>query len=269
MAVPSRHQHRIARLRARIARLEAAAAPRAPAVCTGDPGLPPVAPGILQEVWAADRRGGGAALGFALGQARALIGAERPEAIWLQLAHEAGEAGLPYAAGLAGFGFDPGRLVLVRAASVKELLWAAEEAAGCRAVAAVLAEIGGAAPALGFTASRRLALRAGAAGGTVIVIRYGGARAAGAAALRWRIEPAASAPAPYDARAPGRPRWRAVLERRTGAARGLAAADGKTFDLEWTGHGFAEIAGDGGSRRPAAAPGALPAALGDRLPRSA
>src|SRR5690606_31502757 len=111
--------------------------------------------------------------------------------------------------------------------------WAAEEALGCRAVAAVVADVAGQPKNLNFTASRRLSLRAAAAGTSIIVLRYGRWREASAAQLRWRIAGAGSGPTPFDARAPGETRWRSTLEK------GVVAGTRQTeWLLGWTEHGF-------------------------------
>ena len=102
--------------------------------------------------------------------------AERPAILYLQLASEMQETGLPYGAGLAAFGVDPETLILIRAANIVELLWAAEEALACRAVAAVVADIGADPQALDFTASRRLGMRAHEAKSTMLLMRYGAGR---------------------------------------------------------------------------------------------
>jgi protein ImuA len=192
----------------------------------------------------------------------------RPAVFFLQPAHAGQEGGLPYAPGLAGFGLSPARLVLGRLAHVQELLWAIEEAVACRAVAAVIAELPEEAKALDFTASRRLSLRAAAGGASVLLLRYGENRAASAARLRWHVAPAPSAAPPFDALAPGRPRWRAVLER-SGLPQS-ALRGGEEILLDWTENGFIPVrssasgAGTSGVRPPPA-PGSPPSLLGDRL----
>lgn len=221
--------------------------------------------GLVHEVFADETRDGGAALGFALGLARGLLTPERPAILIMQLGHETQETGVPYGAGLRQFGLDPEAIVLARADTITELLWAIEEALACRAVAAVVADVASHHKTLDFTASRRLSLRAQAAGGSVFLVRYGLEREASAARLRWHVVAAPSAPAPFDARAPDRPRFAVTLEK--GRLRGLPAE--ARLILEWTEHGFA-LVDDGTSDGLAAggsAPlsGAEPAALGDRL----
>jgi protein ImuA len=222
--------------------------------------------GLLQEIYADEVRDGGAALGFALGMARALLGPHRPAVLFMQLLHDGQELGLPYGAGLLGFGMAPETLLLGRLKTVPELLWAIEEAVACRAVAAVVAEISGTPKALDFTASRRLSLRAAQSGASVFMLRRGRQREASAARLRWHISPAPSQAPPFDNAAPGPPRWLVVLEK--GGLPQLGAA-GNAFLLDWTEHGFAladEPAGAGttGDAARPASPGIAPAALGDR-----
>jgi len=259
------------RLKAQIAQLENRA------VLVGDQDLgaspldqagPCAPPGSLSEIFAGELRDGGASLGFALGQARALMTAERRAVFFMQLTHQAQELGLPYGAGLKSFGFDPEALILIRTASVTELLWAVEEAVACRAVAAVIAEIDGRPKALDFTASRRLSLRAASGGAAVLLLRYGAEREASAAQLRWGIAAAPSGERPFDARAPGQTRWQVRLEKGH-----LAGLGDKGWLLGWTDHGFAWVgdrAGDGGAGRVAAPlSGAAPAAVGHRLAETA
>lgn len=224
-----------------------------------------IPPRLVHEVFADETRDGGAALGFALAEARGLLTPERPAIFVMQLGQEAQEAGVPYGTGLRQFGLDPEAVVLARAETITELLWAIEEAVACRAVAAVVADIAGHHKALDFTVSRRLSLRAQAAGGSVFLVRYGREREASAARLRWRVVPASSAPPPFDARAPGPPRFAVTLEK--GRLRGLPAE--ARLIIEWTEHGFALV--DDGKSDGVAAGGSAPLsgadapALGDRL----
>jgi protein ImuA len=137
--------------------------------------------GCLQEVIPADD--GAAAAGFAaflLGRLAAGKGA----VLWASL----GEGDL-YPPGLAGFGLDPAKVILLSAPSAAELLWALEEALRSRTIAGALGEV----DRLDLTASRRLQLAAGAGGGVGLLLmradRSGEGRlaAVSAAALRWRV----------------------------------------------------------------------------------
>jgi protein ImuA len=259
-------------LRARIAALEAhpvlagGAMPPGP---DGADGVLATAPGRLHEVFAAERRNGGAALGFALALARDLLTAQRPVLLAMQLSRDVQDMGLPYGPGLRSFGLDPQAVVLARTDNIVELLWAVEEAVCCRAVAAVVADIAGHHKALDFTASRRLSLRAAGAGTSVVLVRYGRGREASAATYRWGVSPARSGDVAFDPRAPGGPRWRVVLEkgRLGGGNPGRDRNEG--WLLDWTENGFGIVDGGKRKRLPAAGgpplPGAQPAVLGDRL----
>lgn len=266
-------QQQMESLRARIAQIE-----KRPALAEGaallplrqgEAGLPSAPGGVLHEVFADERRNGGAALGFALAQARGLTRAERPAILVVQLMREAQDMGLPYGAGLKSFGLDPDGVVLTRVETVVEFLWAIEEAVGCRAVAAVVADIASAPKALDFTASRRLSLRAQLAGTSVFLTRYGTGREASAARLRWRVSPSLSGPVAFDPRAPGGPRWRVELEKGRLAA---APQAGTEFLLDWTENGFVVVdsstEGTSALAEHTPSPRAIPPALGDRLPQA-
>jgi len=254
-------------LRARIESIEKRPALQDFAVATPAAGLFALPGGLLHEVFADTGRDAGSAFGFTLGLVRTLLSARRPALLLLQLTHQAQDLGVPYPAALQGFGIDPDRIVFGRLESPTDLLWAIEEAIGCPAVAAVIADIGPEVKALDFTASRRLSLRAAAGGSSVFLLRTGLEREATAARLRWRVVPQPSAAPPFDARAPGPPRWQIELEKgRLGSRR-----DPKAWLVDWTENGFAIVAPERGVGARTAAgvrpplPGALPAALGDRL----
>lgn len=225
--------------------------------------------GLLHEVFSDERRNAGTVLGFALALARNLLTPERPAVFCLHLNHEAQDMGLPYGAGLKSFGIDPDRVVLTRAETIVEFLWAIEEAVNCRAVAAVIADLGSHPKALDFTASRRLSLRAQSAGSSVFLTRYGLQREASAAPLRWRVSPAGSAPVAFDPRAPGRPRWRVELEKGRLGSLAAASAGAPELLLDWTENGFVVL--DSSSGAGAALPGSAPSSrtvsprLGDGL----
>ena len=268
MTSPDRQQ-RLAALRDSIAKIE-----RKPALAQARTEVenktgvfPHFGGGLLQEIFTDERRNAGAVLGFAMAQAKALMGGQRLALIYLQLADEGQKLGLPYGPGLLSFGLDPDRLVLVRVSSVAELLWAAEEALACRAVAGVIADIGSHSKLLDFTASRRLSMRSAATGGSIFMLRYGLERQTSAAHLRWRLSPVFSASPPYDSKAPGPPRWQAELER------GTLIKHQTTWLLGWTDDGFTTFERkrpiDDRLNRIAAVSGAVPAQLADRLSQTA
>lgn len=156
----------------------------------------------------------------------ALRDAARPGAcLWVRQGALAAEHGRISARGLAGLGLDPGRLVLVDAAKRMDALRAVEEGARAKGLAAVVAEVDEA----DFTALRRLCL-ASQESGTPLILMFPHTRSGATAAQgRWRVSARPSAPDPYDARAAGRPAWRAVLEK----SRLQPGEAGRVFDLEF------------------------------------
>jgi protein ImuA len=222
-------------------------------------------PGSLHEIFSDERRNTGAAMGFALGLAAGLLTPRRPAVFVMQLIRESHDMGLPYGAGLASFGIDPDAVILTRTETIAEFLWAIEEALSCASVAAVLADVAGDHKELDFTTSRRLTLRAQDAGTSVLLLRYGRGRQASAARFRWHVMPVPSGSPPFDARAPGQPRFAVTLEK--GRLAGFSA-DQSLF-MDWTANGFALVESntdrDRHAERTAPLSGALPAALGDRL----
>jgi len=234
-------------------------------------GLLKAPPGLLHEVFADEHRQSGAALGFTLGLARSLIAENRQALIYLQLSAEAQEIGLPYGIGFSRFGLTPDTLVIGRIGTVPELLWTLEESLACRAVAGVIVDLASHPKALDFTASRRISMRAAAAGTSAFLIRYGTGREASAARLRWHIKPGVSAGQPFDASAPGHPRFAIEIEKlRLGQAR---QSEQHHLIVDWTENGFVSIdtreqkqlRPHAPLRRPAAPSRPQPAALGDRL----
>lgn len=155
--------------------------------------------------------------------------------VWICTGATAREHGALSGRGLAAFGMDPARVMCVAAKNDREALWATEEAATSGAAAGVITELGDA----DFTATRRLALRARAT--PVLLALPHGREGATAAQARWRVAAHASGPDPDDPRAPGRPRWRAVLERCRSPA--FAGAP-QSFVLEWCDETTADAAGD-------------------------
>lgn len=170
-------------------------------------GLPRAA---LHEVIAADDSA--AAAGFSAVVLARLAGGDGTVA-WCRRRRERHGA-LLYGLGLAAFGIDPARLILVRTGSERELLWAMEEGLRSGALAAVAGELGAAAP----IALRRLQLAAERHRVTALLLRPSAlAEAASAAVTRWRVASAAGGPF-------ARPRWRVTLTRCRSGVSGLAPA---------------------------------------------
>lgn len=141
------------------------------------------------------------------------LAGRRPGAVlWCRSRRTALEAGDPYGPGIAGLGLAPDRLILAEAAKPAELLWAMEEGARTKGLAAVVAD--GVTPDL--TASRRLQLAAEAGDGLVLLLATGRQSAASTALTRWFV---ASAPSRPEADGPGRARWTVELWRCRGGGR--------------------------------------------------
>ncbi len=132
--------------------------------------------------------------------------------LWCRPRRAALDAGDPYGPGIAGLGVAPDRLILVEAAKPADLLWAMEEGARTRGLAAVVAE--GVAPDL--TASRRLQLAAEAGNGLVFLLQSGRQAAPSSSLTRWFVS---SAPSQPEAGGPGRPCWEIELWRCRGGGR--------------------------------------------------
>lgn len=194
---------RINDLRQRLRHLERAGPAVRPALALGaaeidaalDGGLPTA---CLHEVL--DRFDDGSATGFVLALLVRLLAIARPAqpVLWC------GRRIDLYGPGLAAWGLDPARLILVEAAKPADLLWAMEEGLRCPGLAAVVGEV----DRLDLTAGRRLQLAAEAGGVTGLVLRQGRAEAgASAATSRWRVV------ALGNAAAAGAARWRVELLR--------------------------------------------------------
>lgn len=134
--------------------------------------------------------------------------------VWCQTATSEHRLGTLYGPGLVPFGLDWRRIVLVRAADEREVLWAVEESLRSPAVACAVAELG----RVDLLTSRRLQLAAESGRGAGIVLRVGMVDPAPNAALtRWRAEPLPGA----DGIA-----WRLTLWRCKGGAPG-------TWTVSW------------------------------------
>lgn len=174
---------------------------------------------ILSEVFATGPSDA-AAVGFVLarlalggrtqGQTQGQTQGKAP-ILWVQDRLSRQESGSPYLPGLPGLCGRP--VIRVDVSRPADALWAMEEGLRCKALAAVIGEISGDPPALNFTATKRLALRAEASKVPCWLIRRAGSADLSAARDRWRITSLPSAPHPYDPQAPGAPRWRAELFR--------------------------------------------------------
>jgi protein ImuA len=146
-----------------------------------------------------------ASAGFVLAQ----IGTGQAPVLWIQDRLSRRETGRPYLAGM-----NPGRSLLLACLSrPADVISAAEEGLRCRALSAVVVEIWGNPPALNFTATKRLAMRAMTAGVPCWLIRNGGTVDLSAARDRWSIASLPSSLNIEDPGAPGSSRWRVELFR--------------------------------------------------------
>ena len=123
--------------------------------------------------------------------------------LWVQDRLSRREAGRPY---LAGIGVNR-PVIMVDLSRAADVLWAMEDGLRCKALGAVIGEVWGDPPALDFTATKRLAIRAEAADVSCWLVRRAATPNLSAARDRWRIGAVPSAPHPQDAQAPGAPRW--------------------------------------------------------------
>jgi protein ImuA len=167
--------------------------------------LPPVT-----EAFASSRQG--AATGFVLAQLDAARRGDGP-VLWVQDRLSAQEGGMPCIAGLSDAMGRPLPLLHVAAKDAAQALWAMEEGLECAALSAVIGEVWGSPRALDFTATKRLALRAGRSGVPLWLIRADAEPGLSVAPDRWRLRATASSRHPFDPEAPGAPLWSAELFR--------------------------------------------------------
>ncbi len=145
------------------------------------------------------------AVGFVLAQ----IPRNAAPVLWVQDRLSGKEAGRPYLPGL-GARWPILRVDVTRPVDV---LLAMEDGLRCNGLAAVIGEIWGDPPALGFTATKRLALRSETSGIPCWMVRRAASPDLSAARERWRVASLPSAPHPHDSAAPGAPRWQVELFR--------------------------------------------------------
>jgi protein ImuA len=187
----------------------------------------------LTEIHGDAMRDAGAATGFALGLAALALAPGLP-LLWIADADAAREAGAPYAPGLlTRFGLGPERLLFCETARPDAALWVADEAARLSAIGLVLLELRGPSRRLDLTATRRLHVRARAAGRPVLLLRHAAPSETTAAPLRLRVSPAPAGLRPGLAGplagSIGPPGFAVAIDKsRTGAS--------GSFDLEWNAH---------------------------------
>ncbi|MEM9582603.1 MAG: hypothetical protein AAGA08_05760 [Pseudomonadota bacterium] len=142
--------------------------------------------------------------------------------LWVQDRISRIETGVPYLPGM-------GAVSMLRVAVNRpvDALWAMEEGLRCAGLRAVVGEIWGDPPALSFTATKRLAMRAESSGVPCWLLRRAAVANLSAARDRWRVGAVPSARYALDPQAPGAPRWQAELFRSRHAQPGIWVA---TYD---------------------------------------
>jgi protein ImuA len=179
--------------------------------------------GSLHEIMPASPADSGAATGFCATLLARFLDARPGEAepgmaLWC-LNPASADAGEIYPPGLAQIALDPSRLLTIRLARDKDVLWAMEEALRSGGATVVLGEV----TSVSLTESRRLQLAAGKSGANALLLRPPD-RSPGpsAAVTRWRITATPGAQDGWAAllEEPGRMCWRADLFRCRGGAPG-------------------------------------------------
>jgi protein ImuA len=148
----------------------------------------------LTEIRSHSLRDAGTSSGFALALAARLRDKTNaqtsPAVLWIGDTVATMEAGLPYAIGLKDFGLDPGAFLHAAPRKLEDALWVAEAALASAAFSVVILEVRGNPVRFGLTESRRLSLRAKAAGRPLFLLRQGGEEEASSALFRLSVEPA-------------------------------------------------------------------------------
>jgi len=132
----------------------------------------------------------GAATGFILSLASWVKAREAGSVLWIADGLMACESGVPYVSGLKRFGIDPAAVFHASPRRLDDALWLAEAALTSGAFAATILEVHGNPKAFGLTESRRLNLRAKAAGRPLFVLRHAGEEEASSASFRLLVKPA-------------------------------------------------------------------------------
>ncbi|MDO1584794.1 ImuA family protein [Rhizobium oryzicola] len=146
----------------------------------------------ITEIRSQGFRDAGASSGFALALSGLMQerGATGPAPfLWIADRMSAMEAGSPYPLGLRQFGLDIARFLVARPDRLEDALWLAEAALASGIFGTTILEIRGNPKAFGLTESRRLHLRAKAAGRPLLLLRHAGEEEASSALFRFLLEP--------------------------------------------------------------------------------
>jgi protein ImuA len=177
----------------------------------------------LHEIFA-EEADAGAAMAFAI--ILALRGGALAKPIlWIREDRVGRQSGGLYGPGLVALGADPDSFIFVHAPDELATLRAGADSVKCGGLGAVVIEPYGKARALDLTASRRLALAAGASGVLTLLLRVGAEPMPSAAQTRWHV--AAAPSVSLEANAPGAPMFDLTLLRHRAGIAGFTAR------LEW------------------------------------
>jgi protein ImuA len=150
-----------------------------------------------------------AGAGFALALA-AQSGADKPW-LWVQDKQSRRRSGMPFIHGLPQS--IRHNLHYIAAQTCEDALFAMEEGLRCAGLSFVIGELSGDPKALGFTASRRLAVASETHGVPLYLLRGDASRQLSAARMRWSIEVAPSLRNRWNGKAPGAAQCQAELFR--------------------------------------------------------
>ncbi len=150
-----------------------------------------------------------AGAGFALALA-AQSGTDKPW-LWVQDKQSRKRSGMPYIHGLPEN--IRHNLHYIAVQTPEDALFAMEEGLKCAALSFVIGELSGDPKALGFTASRRLAVASEAHGVPLYLLRGDASRQLSAARMRWEVTAEPSLPHRWNSKAPGSGQCQAELFR--------------------------------------------------------
>ncbi|WP_417450039.1 ImuA family protein [Kordiimonas sp.] len=184
------------------------------------PARPEFPNGWAHEIWAQKPDDFTPAMAYALA---GLSSDERP-ILWVTSPRMVSEHGLPYGPGLLRFGIDPARLVIVRAQSRIDALWAVEEGLKSAKLAAVVGEVAG----IDLTESRRLSLVTREVMTRCTLLLRTAKAPSSASYSRMQLRATTSQPPHFAESTPGEPRLQAGLVKHRGGTRPHETI------LEWT-----------------------------------
>ncbi len=143
----------------------------------------------LHEIRCSHARDAGTAAGFLLALLCRIGDGNPVKAIWVTDPAIAVDNTRPWPDGLSQHGIKPSHFIFVTPKSLKDAMWAADEAAACNEIDALVFNLKGNPRVFDITATRRLMLRTKQNRIFACVLRQGGEEEASAAATRWHVAP--------------------------------------------------------------------------------